>query len=222
MDISTLALKLIILLFPGLIAALIYRRLTIKHKERSDFMFMLIAITEGIFSYLTIQTVYFVAVFIHNRVTSNIWEYETIRAFKYVSDSTIIPYGEIMCASVAAVVISIVTVKISHHNLLNKYALKYNISNKYGEENLFSKFLNENCLGWVYVKDIPNEIVYQGEVQSFSESDEFKEIVLSQVTVYQYFKDEEYKELFEVPRIYLSLPKDKVIIEEANIIENHG
>lgn len=40
MDISTLTLKLTIFLFPGLIAALLYRRLTVKNKERSDFMFV--------------------------------------------------------------------------------------------------------------------------------------------------------------------------------------
>lgn len=219
MDISILALKLIILLFPGLIAALIYKRLTIKHKERSDFMFVLIAITEGIISYLTIQTIYFIGIFLHNVSNHEKLRYETISAFKNVTNGAIIPYEEIMWASLAAVVISLITVTISHHNLLNKYAIKFGISNKYGDENLFSNFLNESCCGWVYIKDLPNELVYLGEVQSFSESAEFKEIVLNQVTVYRYFIDKEYKELFEVPKIYLSLPKDRVIIEEANIIE---
>ncbi|WP_439695178.1 hypothetical protein ACFGVS_19105 [Mucilaginibacter sp. AW1-7] len=215
MDMSALTLKLIALLFPGLVAALLYRRLTVKHKERSDFMFVLIAITEGIFSYLTVQTLYVVAVFGHNLIWRDSWDYQTLHAFRDLSDSKVIPYEEIICASIAAFAISMATVYISHHNLLNKYAIRYRISNKYGDENLYSNFLNENCLSWVYVKDIPNEIVYCGAVQSFSESDEFKEIVLNEVTVYRYFKDKEYKELYDVPKIYLCFPKDKVIIEQA-------
>jgi len=222
MDISTLTLKLIVLLFPGLIAALLYRRLTVKHKERSDFMFVLIAITEGIFSYLSIQTVCSIWIFFHNLFSEKKLTYQTLHAFRDLSDSNIIPYDEIMWASVAAVIIAIVTVKISHYNLLNKYAFKFGISNKYGDENLYSNFLNENCLEWVYVKDIPNELVYMGAVEAFSETDAFKELVLNEVTVYQYLKDQEYKELYEVPKIYLCFAHDRVIIEKAKINETEN
>ncbi|RZL51089.1 MAG: hypothetical protein EOP00_01005 [Pedobacter sp.] len=222
MEISTLALKLIVLLFPGLVAALLYRRLTVKHKERSDFMFILIAITEGMLSYLTIQTAYFLGIFINNIFNTHQLGYEALHAFKDLSDSKVIPYGEIMCASLAAIIISIITVKVSHYNLLNKLAFKFKISNKYGDENLYSNFLNENCLAWVYVKDIPNEIVYLGVINAFSETENFKELVLDDVTVYQYFKDKEYMGLYDVPRVYLSFPNDKVIIEQAKIIETQN
>ncbi len=182
-------------------------------------MFVLIAITEGVVSYLTIQTLYYLYIFVNNLFAKYKLEYETIHAFKDLNNSNIIPYNEIMLASLAATFIGLISVKISHHNLLNKYAFKLGISNKYGDENLYSNFLNENCLSWVYVKDIPNELVYLGSVQAFSESEDFKELVLNEVTVYRYFKDEEYKELYEIPKIYISLPKDKVIIEQANLIE---
>jgi hypothetical protein len=51
-----------------------------------------------------------------------------------------------------------------------------------------------------------------GYVVSFSETDEFKEIVLSNVSVYSYDQSEL---LYEISEIYLSLPKDDIIIESA-------
>jgi hypothetical protein len=215
MNISTLALKLIMLLFPGLIAALIYRRLTVKHKERSDFMFTLIAITEGMFSYLALQTIYFLGVFIYNFFATSPLTYGVLETFKDLSNSNVIPYSEIMMASGIAIVFGLITVKVSHDNLLNRYAAKWGISNKYGDENLYSNFLNDDDIDWIYVRDIPNKLVYLGAVQSFSESMDFKELVLNDVTVFTF---PECEELYEVRKIYLCLPKDKIIIEQANLI----
>jgi len=214
MNISVLALKLIILLFPGLIAALIYRRLTVKHKERSDFMFVLIAIVEGITSYLTVQVAYLCLIFINNLFVKYPLDYKELNTFKNLTNTHSIAYSEVLLASVVAVLIGLITVKLSQNNTLNKLALKFNISNKYGDENLYSNFLNDNCLTWVNVQDMLTELVYRGAVEAFSESADFKEIVLNNVTVYQYIKGKPYKELYDIPKIYLCLPKDKVIIEK--------
>jgi hypothetical protein len=215
MDISTLTLKIIVLLFPGLIAALIYRRLTVKHKERSDYMFTLIGITQGVLSYLIVQALFFVWTFVLNVFSSTYTAYEAIHAFKDLSNGNVIPYGEIMLAGIISIVLGLVTAKISHDNLLNEFARKLGVSNKYGDENLYSNFLNDKDTAWIYVRDIPNKLIYFGAVESFSESSDFKELVLNEVTVLN-FPDAE--ELYEVKKIYLCLPKDNIIIEQANLI----
>ena len=63
---------------------------------------------------------------------------------------------------------------------------------------------------YVYVRYIKHNLTYLGNVLSFSETDEFKELVLSNVSVYSYDKSEL---LYEVGEIYLSLSKDDLIIE---------
>jgi hypothetical protein len=212
MDISTLTLKLIILLFPGLIAALIYRRLTIKHKERSDFMFTLIGITEGVTAYLIVQILSFIWISIHNCFSEKVLGYDAIHAFKDLSNTSVIPYPEIIIAGFIAIGLGLLTAKISHDNLLNKVAMKMGITNKYGDENLFSNFLNDDETQWIYVKDVTNKLTYLGAIHLFSETSDFKELVLNDVTVFTYPESEE---LYEVKQAYLCLPKDKIIIEQA-------
>jgi hypothetical protein len=212
MEISALTLKLIILLIPGILSASIYKKLTIRHKLRSDYMFTLIAIMFGMFSYLALQVLLTMATFFSGICNKGEVVYEVIDTFKNISDSSAIPYGEVMWASIISIVIAGIVIKLDTTKLLNNLARKLNLSNKYGEENLFSYFLNSSDIEWVYIRDLNNKLTYLGSVRSFSESTDFKEIVLENVTVYNY---PESQELYDVKRIYLCLPKDRIIIEQA-------
>jgi hypothetical protein len=93
---------------------------------------------------------------------------------------------------------------------INKIAKKLKISTKYGDENLFSFFLNSQNIDWIYVRDIQNNLTYQGRVVSFSENDGMQELVMSEVTVFKYETSEEF---YSVPLIYLSKPSGNFIIE---------
>jgi len=62
-------------------------------------------------------------------------------------------------------------------------------------------------------------LTYHGVVAAFSETDEIKEIVLNDVTVYQYDTSDK---LYDIERIYLSKPKDSLIIESPFKTEENG
>ncbi|WP_136467324.1 hypothetical protein [Flagellimonas onchidii] len=141
-------------------------------------------------------------------------KYEKIETFAKLSNSNSIPYSEVIWASIISILLGFIISKIDHSKLINNLARKLNISNKYGDENLYSYFLNSPDINWVYLRDIENSLTYLGTVESFSETTEHKEIVLGQVTVYSYPKS---KELYEIDRIYLVYPKDKLIIEQAKL-----
>ena len=117
-------------------------------------------------------------------------------------------------ASIISIILGFLISKLDHSKLINTFAKKYNISNKYGDENLYSYFLNSPDVNWVYIRVIENSLTYLGCVESFSETPENKEIVLNQVTVYNY---PDSKKMYEIERIYLIFPKDKIIIEQAKL-----
>ncbi len=214
MDISELTIKLIILLVPGALATTIYKRLTIRHKEQSDFMFVIISIMFGMFSYLTLQLISYLITFLQNICSKNSKVYESIETFANLANSNSIPYSEVILASIISIFLGFIISRIDHSKVINKVARTLNVSNKYGDENLYSYFLNSPDINWVYIRDIDNSLTYLGLIESFSEAQEHKEIVLGQVTVYNYPDSEK---LYEIERIYLVYPKDKLIIEQAKI-----
>lgn len=217
MDISELTLKLIILLTPGALAVTIYRLLTVSHKPQSDFMFVITSIMFGMFAYLILQITYSFPIFIHNIFTDGCnSKYNLIKAFSKITDSAVIPYSEVLYACLISVLIGFILTRIDSKKTLYKFAQRLNISNKYGDENLFSYFLNSTNLEWVYVRDVTNALTYLGVIKIFSETEEFKELVLEQVTVYNYPDSEE---LYTLDRIYLCLQKDNIIIEQAKTID---
>lgn len=219
MEISALTLKLIILLIPGALGTIVYRRLIIQHKPQSDFMFVIISIMFGMFSYLILQILnYFFVLLINICKDPNI-DYYAIDTFANLSNGNAIPYLEVFWASLFCIFLGFVISKIDHKKTINNIARKWNVSNKYGDENLYSYFLNSPDTTWVYIRDIENSLTYFGNVEMFSETTEYKEIVLRDVTVFNYPDSEE---LYDIDRIYLSLPKDKLIIEQAKKVNENG
>ncbi len=202
MDISTLTLKLIILLVPGIIGNKIYRRLVIRHKESTHLMFILTSVVFGLISYLILNF--------------TIFRKDGLESFNSISESNVINYNEVFFASIVSVLVGYFGALIDNRKWINKVALKFMISQKYGDENLFTRWLDDldNNNPWVYVRDIEYSVIYSGRVSYYSETLDFKEIGLCDVTVYDY---DDNRNSYEIPEIYLCLPKDKIRIEKAII-----
>lgn len=99
---------------------------------------------------------------------------------------------------------------MDHYKVVNRFGKWLKLTNKYGDENLYSYFLNAKEVEEVYVRDIENGLTYHGLINSFSENDDIKELVLIDVVVYEY---ESSKKLYELDKIYLSKSKESLIIE---------
>jgi len=215
MEISELTLKLIILLIPGGIGSIILERLTV-HKPWTSFRFILNAIIIGVFAYVTLQL--FVMFLFNVCSCMNINFASSLTVWQSLKEgSMVIPYEEVLYASIIAVVIGLILTLADTNKWLNNFANKYGISHKYGDENLFSYFLNSKEAGYVYIRHIKHNLTYLGYINSFSETAEIKEIVLSDVSVFTYTDSQL---LYEIDKIYLSLSKDDVIIEFAKKSEN--
>jgi len=202
MEIPELTLKLIILLTPGAIASMIYEKLTI-HKKWTSFQFIANSILFGGASYLITQMVL--------NWTGNDGGLDNF--WKNLSTKDI-PYVAIINSSLFAVIIGLGCSALDYYKLLNRFAKFLHITTKYGDENLYSYFLNAKNVEEIYLRDIANNLTYHGLINSFSETAEFKEIVLSDVKVYNYTTSEL---AYTVDIVYLSRPKDQIIIEVPSL-----
>lgn len=198
MEISELTIKLIIILIPGAIASKIYQRLTVKNKF-PPFELLVNSVILGGLSYLITA---FIVDFCNN---SN-----TLIEFWHNLPSKKIPYKDVLLACITSVFLGMIISAIDNYKVLNKFAKLIKVTKKYGDENLFLYFLNADNVNEVYVRDKNSGFTYHGLIDSYSENNNYHEIVLRQVMVYDY---ETSVSLYELDKIYICKNKNELKIE---------
>jgi len=198
MQISELTLKLIILLTPGAIACIIFEKLTI-HKKWAPFNFIANSILFGGLSYIVAQLLLNICG--HDQSLDNFWSN---------LPSKEIPFNALKYASIISIFIGFICAGLDNFKIINKFGKYLNLTTKFGDENLYSYFLHADNVNEVYIRDIDKNITYHGLIDSFSETEEFKEIVLRDVKIYDYSSSEL---MYKLDKIYLSYPKDSIVIE---------
>lgn len=214
MEISTLTIKIIIILIPGLISYLIYKRITVRNSKKTDFQSVINSILLGFIAYVALQIINLCLCYIGNFCGGS-YVY-TLEIFKSISKDSI-PYDEVIYATFLGIVIAYILAYLDSNNIINRLAIKIGASSKWNDDNLYTIYLNNKETDWIYVRDIKNNLTYVGLVSIFAEREEQKEIVLNEVTVYSY---PESIFLYNVPSIYLNFHNENIIIEQANINTN--
>ena len=207
-----LVIVLIVILFPGIIGIIICDTIVDNQRKLDSFKYGLYALVLGILCYVILQLIRYlfdIAILINSSESWNGWSH--LFVWNVVADSkNAIQPIEIILASAISIPVAALVSKAINSKMLNRIAQNLEISDKYGDENLFSFFLNAEETNWVYVRDPERNFTYRGQVFSFSENDHIQELVLVNVTVFQY---EDSKELYSLPSIYLSKEAGKFIIE---------
>lgn len=213
---NELAVSIGIILFPGIISTMVADKIIVHSKKWNSFKYFLYSFVLGVFCYLLLQVfgwgldligslfdclAFLCATPISGKL--NVWG--------IVSGSNdSIDLTEIFGAIVLSVPVAFIVSAVLYKKWLNKLADFFNVSSKYGDENLFSYFLNSKELNWIYVRDYERKLTYEGKIVSFSEDSKVQEIVLSDVKVYGYENSDEY---YSVPFIYLCREQGSLIIE---------
>lgn len=207
MNITDFTLKLIFILIPGAMASLIFEKLTV-HRPWNSFKFTAHSILFGLLAYLS--TDWFINAI--NKIFNARWR--ALSILNTLTDNAI-PFIEIGKATVAGVLIGLISSAVDHHKWINRIAHYLNISNKIGDINLYSHFLTARDIIIVQLRDTVTNQTYKGIVGGYFETDEFKEIVLFDVAVYSNEKEgnSELTELYRLKALYLSRPKDEILIE---------
>jgi hypothetical protein len=100
---------------------------------------------------------------------------------------------------------------MQNEKLITNILIKYDITNKYGNEDIWDFTFNSRRkdVEFIYVRDFEKELVYAGKVISFSQSEKLREIVLKEVKIYNFSSEE----IYAIPKIYLARKSDDITIE---------
>lgn len=209
---NTLAVAISIILLPGLVASVICDKITVHSPRWNAFKYSIYSFLFGVLSYGFLQILK--AIFLFGSVffcfTQNPGKLKLDIWSVIYQPTPNVPLLEVALATSIAPLIAFSASWIVNHKIINKISRKYGLSLKYGDENLFSYFLNIQDVSWVYIPDKEKELTYMGEVVSFSECDSIQEILLRDVSVFSY---EESKFLYNLSLVYLSKPVGSFVIE---------
>ena len=201
MEVSELTLKLIILLIPGALASFIFEKLTI-HKKWDSFKFIANSIIFGTVSYILAQLLFSLRT--QDPDFINFWKNLQTKEIHLTA---------VIKAIVVSLIIGFACAGLDNYKCINRVGKFFHLSTKYGDENLYSYFLTLPEVTEVFIHDIPNNITYFGVIDSYSETEKFKEIYLNNVKVYQY---DTANFCYGVEKVYLSRPIDNIVIEVPN------
>ena len=107
--------------------------------------------------------------------------------------------------------LSIVWLWAVRYRILIKFLHKIGASRRYGDEDVWSYTLNSNQTHVEYVdfRDLENGYIFSGWINAYSESEDYRELLLRDVVVY----DEEGAKISTAPFLYISRPKSNIWME---------
>jgi hypothetical protein len=195
--------------FPGLIATILCDKLLVHAERWNAFKYAIYTFVFGVSSYVLLQAIVWIIgsinrhlPFLHDQMSLRLWD--TLVSGRSLS------FTEVAWATALSPAIALLATICVNKKLVHRIAQRFGISNKYGDENLFSYFLNSPDIYWIYLRDRTSGQSYRGLVRSFSETKELQEVVLTNVTVYNY---EDSDELYALDSIYISKPLGSFVIE---------
>ena len=172
---NSLSIIVSIILFPGLITTIICDKLIVHHNKWEAFKYSIYSFLFGVLSYSIILIVP-LPKFLSNRL--DIWNIIQNEKFP-------LNLMEIAIATCIAPILAILVTNIVNKKILHKWAQDTGLSSKYGDENLFSYYLNQEDIEFICIRDKLSEMIYVGILSAFSENDMIQEITLLNVKVYE-------------------------------------
>ena len=193
---------LVLLLFPGIICALLVENLT-PTREWGALRFSLYSLVLGLGCYL-VYALGLAAWHCH-------WP-PTISFVKALSNPNDVSYGEIASVTVVAAFVGIGVSAALYRHWLHRMAKFLGISDKFGDMDVWAHTFNSSDLtnAWVVVRDINHDLAYEGWVNAFSETADANELLLREVKVY---KNTTAEFLYEVESLYISRKREELTIE---------
>jgi hypothetical protein len=109
---------------------------------------------------------------------------------------------------------------VVRYRLLMKFLQCIGATRRYGDEDVWSFTLNSDDahVEYVHVRDLENGFIFAGWVNTYSEGEDCRELLLGDVIVY----DEYGTEISNPPFLYLSRPKNSIWIEFPYRVEGYS
>lgn len=207
MDLSEFAFKLLLLFLPGIICSYLVDAFT-NHKERTQFQFVVNSFVFGIMAY---GLFWLVVSWLGGYIG---YSPDSVSFIKSLQDTSLtISFREVAYTCVCAVLIAAAFTYMHTHKLHFRLFRKLGITKKFGELDVWGYLMNSDDVSWITVRDLENNLMYDGWIQAFSDNSKEAEVLLGDVQVY---KNDTAELLYEVSSQYLSMDRSKIVIEVRN------
>lgn len=220
MDFSELAFRILVLLTPGSLYMKVFRTLQAT-KEKKDWEDYFEIIFVSIICYLLYSLIQSVHFGFNPLIVS--FEYNEAISLGILSNLIFeINLKEVFYSTVIGIFIAFISSFLKRMNLLNIIGQVLRVTNRYGSEDLWSRFNCIDKIEWVTVRDYKSGLDYYGYIKYYSDLDERREIIMENVTI---FKDGTHIE-YNVDKLYISREFDDLSIEytdlngKGKVIEN--
>ena len=202
MKVDLLILQLAIIFLPGIIWASLDANYAAKIRP-SDSQFIL----RGFMFGLVVYAVEFVVYTIFG-VPFHVADFAEASAHDVVSRAIL---WEVLWALLISVLLSILWLYTSRYKLLTRGLQFIGATKKFGDEDVWDYTFNSTNIEveYIHLRDFENECVYAGWVNTFSETDKVRELVMLDVIVYGL----DGAELYKTPRLYLARDPGSIHIE---------
>lgn len=203
MELSEFTFRVILIFVPGLISFLIIDKLTI-HK---DFKIHQIIISSLILGFLCYFSYYLMLPLIKIALKNDV-KFSFLKVL--VDKNATINFKEITIVTILSIPIGFLFTFLLNYKVLFRVAHKLKISKKFGDLDIWSYIMNSKIPEWVVIRDLENDLMYEGWIEAFSDSTGVDELFLRDVKVY---KNSTAEECYEIPGLYLPRKRENLIIE---------
>lgn len=204
MGISVSFIRIVFVLLPGIIASKLYDEFVGNEPER-DLDYFVKIITFSIFSY----AVYDVGCF---------WSDQSayICIFNFFFSESLPDLILILFVSVIGMLLAVVAAGLKYKKVVNRLGRWLRVTNRFGDETVWDYLLNSPNIGWVYVRDHKYNLAYLGYISKFSDSNEYRELLLEEVSVYSNLNG---KKLYDLDGLYLIRLGPEITLELPEVVE---
>lgn len=208
MQMSEFTFRLILLFIPGIIACIIVETLTV-HKEIKIFRFILYSLILGFLCYLLWYVI--------GAITSKVLGLNIANRVYFfnalVNKNNPIKINEIIFVTFLSLPLGFIISVTINYKLLFRIAQKLRISRKYGDTDVWSYILNSNAPAWAVIRDIENDVIYEGWIQAFSDSTDSLEVNELFIRDVKAYKNSTGEFMYQSPATYLRRNMRNLVIE---------
>ncbi|MDW7651753.1 MAG: DUF6338 family protein [Bacillota bacterium] len=206
MNITDLTVRLLLIFFPGIVATLIYEALSVQEKRQHlEFFIRSFVFGMGVYSLLAL-------------IQNIIVEGESNCFLPIINSSIPINEVDILKSTLMSIPLAIVVAAISNYKIVYRVARFFRITKVHGFSSVWEAFFDSPQIEWVVIRDIQNDIMYEGWIEQYSDVEEDRELLLRQVLVYRNTTGERYyKE--PLASLYISIPKNNNVTIEVTKFE---
>jgi len=220
MQITELIWNLFLLLLPGVVATIMIKQIFSGIKY-TIFEFSVNAALFGIATYIIMEFGYSIFNIIHAIFSPKIslqWGLNLTIWDNFFDNNKDYNKIEIIIAYILSIPLGLFYGFVVSKKLINKIFQYFGWTHRYGDDDVWSYFLNSKEINWIIVHDKKTNMSYFGSIRAYSDSNAKREILLNDVDVYA--SDDWDKPIYQSEFVFLELDNNNFTIESPKIKEN--